>query len=82
MEKVKAKKQLYVILIVVIVLWLLSSLVIYVKDLSAEEMTINEINKSYAEQTIVYEMQFIKMWEYTENMTEKEYAETFYKEGK
>lgn len=34
-------------------------------------------NKYYTEQTIINEMNFQKMWEYTENMTEEEYSNTF-----
>lgn len=77
-EETKAKKQLIKILIVLAILWLLSSVVVYVKSLFAEEITKpNEINKYYTEETIKTEMQFMKMWEYTENMSEKEYADTF-----
>lgn len=77
-EETKAKKQLIKILIVLAILWLLSSVVVYVKSLFAEEITkSNEINKYYTEETIKNEMRFLAMWEYTENMTEQEYANTF-----
>ena len=36
-----------------------------------------QINKFYTEETIKNEMYFLAMWEYTENMSEQEYADTF-----
>lgn len=38
-----------------------------------------QINKFYTEETIKNEMYFLAMWEYTENMSEQEYYDTFYK---
>lgn len=80
-EETKAKKQLIKILIVLAILWLLSSVVVYVKSLFADEITKpNEINKYYAEESIKTEMRFLAMWNYTENMTTEEYNKTFLEE--
>lgn len=43
----------------------------------AELSDLAQANKYYTEQTIINEMNFQKMWEYTENMTEEEYSNTF-----
>ena len=36
-----------------------------------------QINKFYTEESVKSEMYFLAMWEYTENMSEQEYANTF-----
>ena len=46
----------------------------------AEPIELSDVavqNKYYTEQTIINEMNFQKMWEYTESMTEEEYSNTF-----
>lgn len=56
----------------------------FAEPVIAEEKPLTEIeqiNKFYAEETIKNEMYFLAMWEYTENMSEEEYAETFFKRG-
>lgn len=56
----------------------------FAEPVIAEEKPLTEIeqiNKFYAEETIKNEMYFLAMWEYTENMSEQEYAETFFKRG-
>ncbi len=74
----KTKDILAIIGFLFVVFCIMLGLFCWVCSLFAEEISINEINKSYAEQTIVYEMQYQKMWEYTENMSEQEYKETFF----
>lgn len=73
----KTKDIMLIIGILFVVFWVLLGATCWVVSLFADEMTINEINKSYAEQTIVNEMNFQKMWEYTESMTDEEYSKTF-----
>ena len=81
-EETKAKKQLIKILIVLVVLWLLSSFVVYIKSLFAEEITeVESMNKYYAEQTIQNEMNYLAMKEYMDNITVEEYIETFFAKG-
>ena len=74
----KTKDTIAIVCFLAVVFWVVLGLFCWVCSLFAEEITKpSEINKMYAEQTIIYEMQFQKMWEYTENMTDKEYADTF-----
>lgn len=75
----KTKDFMFIIGFLFVLFWVLLSATVWVISLFAEEMPINEINKKYAEETIVLEMQYQKMWEYTENMTDKEYADTFFR---
>lgn len=76
----KAKDYIVLTVICVLVIWLLSGAVWYVKSLFAEELTeVESMNKYYAEETIKNEMRFNAMWEYTENMSYEDYAETFFK---
>lgn len=80
MKKISNKtKDVLAIIGFFVVFCIMLGLFCWVCSLFAEEITKpSEINKMYAEQTIVYEMQFQKMWEYTEkNMTDKEYADIF-----
>ena len=44
-----------------------------------EELTQSQINKYYTEQSIKNEIEYLAMWEYTENMSEQEYYDTFFK---
>ena len=81
-EETKAKKQLIKILIVLAILWLLSSVVVYVKSLFAEEIKLTDVelmNKYYAEENIKSEMNFLAMKHYMDNITVEEYIETFFK---
>lgn len=74
----KTKDIMLIMGILLVLFWLLVGATCWVISLFAEEITKpNEINKSYAEQTIVNEMNFQKMWEYTESMTDEEYSKTF-----
>lgn len=75
------KNNLFFIAVCVVVVWLLSGVVWYVKSLFAQELTekIETMNRYYAEETIKSEMRFNAMWEYVENMSEEEYCNTFFK---
>ena len=75
----KTKDLALIIGILLVLFWLLIGATCWVVSLFAEEAKNDNsaINKMYAEETIVLEMQYAKMWEYTENMAEKEYADTF-----
>lgn len=78
--KNKTKDYIVITIICVLVIWFLSGAVWYVQKLFAEELTDVEIqNKLYAEWLIQREMEYFKMWEYTEQMAEIEYIDTFYK---
>ena len=75
----KTKDIALLIGILFVFFWLLLGATVWVVSLFAEEAKDDNsaINKMYAEETIVLEMQYQKMWEYTEKMTDKEYADTF-----
>ena len=76
----KTKDYIVVIAICVVVIWLLSGAVWYVKSLFAEEITeVESMNKYYAEETIKSEMRFNAMKEYMDNISVEEYIETFFK---
>lgn len=74
------KNKLLFVAICVLVVWVLSGAIYYIKDLCAEELTeVESINKYYAEQTIKSEIEYAALWEYVENMSEEEYCNTFFK---
>lgn len=75
----KTKDIALLIGILFVLFWVLLGATVWVVSLFAEEVKNDNsaINKMYAEETIVLEMQYQKMWEYTESMTDKEYADTF-----
>lgn len=75
------KNKLIFIAICVVVVYVLSGAVWYVRSLfAAEGLTeIEQINKYYAEQTVKSEIEYAAMWEYVENMTEEEYCNTFFR---
>ena len=77
----KTKDFMFIIGFLFVLFWVLIGATVWVVSLFAEEVKNDNssINKMYAEETIVLEMQYAKMWEYTENMTEKEYADTFFR---
>ena len=78
----KAKDYIVVVAICVVVIWLLSGAVMWVRSLFAEEIKLSDVelqNKYYAEERIKTEMRYFAMWEYTENMSTEEYIETFFK---
>ena len=79
------KDYIVLVVIFVLVIWILTGAVWYVKSLFAEETRLSDVekmNKFYAEECIKNEMRFLAMWEYTENMSTEEYVATFFKEGK
>lgn len=77
------KNNLFFIAICVVVIWVLSGAVWYVRSLFAvpvEDLSdIEQINKYYTEQTIKSEIEYAALWEYVENMSEEEYCNTFFK---
>lgn len=76
----KMKDYIVVIAICVLVIWVLTGAVWYVKSLFAEEITeVESMNKYYAEETIKSEMRFNAMKEYMDNISVEEYIETFFK---
>ena len=77
----KTKDYLVLILICVVVIWVLSSALYWVKSLFAEEIKLSDIelqNKYYAEERIKSEMNFLAMKHYMDNISVEEYIETFY----
>lgn len=78
-EEKETKRQLYKLLIILALLWLLTSVVVYVKSLFAQELTeVETMNRYYAEETIKSEMRFLAMKEYMDNISIEEYIETFF----
>lgn len=76
----KTKDYIVVIAICVVVIWLLSGAVIWVRSLFAEDLTDIEImNKCYAENIVKNEMRFLAMKEYMDNISVEEYVATFFK---
>lgn len=74
------KNKLLFVAICVLIVWILSGAIYYIKDLCAEELTeVESINKYYAEQTIKSEIEYAALWDYVENMSEQEYYDTFFK---
>lgn len=75
----KMKDYIVVTVICVLVIWILSGALWYVKSLLAEEITVDSMNKYYAEECIKNEMRFNAMKEYMDNISVEEYIETFFK---
>ena len=76
----KTKDYIVVIAICVVVIWLLSGAVMWVRSLFAQELTeVESMNKYYAEETIKSEMRFNAMKEYMDNISVEEYVATFFK---
>ena len=76
----KTKDYIVVVAICVVVIWLLSGAVWYVKSLFAEELTeVETMNRYYAEETIKSEMNYLAMKHYMDNISVEEYIETFFK---
>ena len=74
------KNKLIFIAICVVVIYVLSGAVWYVRSLFAQELTeIETMNKYYAEETIKSEMRFNAMKEYMDNVSIEEYIEVFFK---
>lgn len=74
------KSKILFIAICVVVIYVLSGAVWYVRSLFAQELTeIETMNKHYAEETIKSEMRFNAMKEYMDNISVDEYIEVFFK---
>ena len=74
------KNKLIFIAICIVVIYVLSGAVWYVRSLFAQELTeIETMNKYYAEETIKSEMRFNAMKEYMDNVSVEEYIEVFFK---
>ena len=74
------KSKILFIAICVVVIYVLSGAVWYVRSLFAQELTeIETMNKYYAEETIKSEMRFNAMKEYMDNVSIEEYIEVFFK---
>lgn len=74
------KNKLIFIAICVVVIYVLSGAVWYVRSLFAQELTeIETMNRHYAEETIKSEMRFNAMKEYMDNVSVEEYIEVFFK---
>lgn len=74
------KSKILFIAICVVVIYVLSGAVWYVKSLFAQELTeVETMNKYYAEETIKSEMRFNAMKEYMDNISVDEYIEVFFK---
>lgn len=74
------KNKLIFIAICVVVIYVLSGAVWYVRSLFAQELTeIETMNRYYAEETIKSEMRFNAMKEYMDNVSIEEYIEVFFK---
>ena len=76
----KTKDYIVVVAICVLVIWVLTGAVLYVKSLFAQEITeVESMNKYYAEETIKSEMRFLAMKHYMDNISVEEYIDTFFK---
>lgn len=73
----KTKDKMLLVGIMFMLVWLLSGLVFWVTTLLAEPINTEELNKAENEQQIYQEIRYLQMWEYTENMTEEEWKNTF-----
>ena len=79
-NKEKDYISIFVIAIIIgAIIWLLTGAIFYVASLFAEYTTNQDINKYYTEEQVKLEMKYLEMWNYTENMSEQEYSETFFK---
>ena len=73
----KAKDYIVLIVIFLVVVWLLSGLIFWVKNAFAEPINTEELNKAENEQQIYQEIRYLQMWEYTEKMTDEDWEKTF-----
>lgn len=63
------KDKLKILAILILLIWIVSGIFYY---LFAD-------NREYNEEQIKTEIRYLTMWEYTENMSDEEYQETFFK---
>lgn len=73
----KTKDLAFILGFLFVVFWVLLGATVWVVSLFAETNEISAINKAYAEETIVMEMQYQNVWNCIESMSEKEYSDTF-----
>lgn len=78
LTKDKLKIVITLTIIILGLAWLLSGLIHYLFAADTKLTEQEQINKAYTEQQIRQEIRYWQMWEYTENMTEEEYAKAFY----
>lgn len=76
----KTKDYIVVVAICVLVIWVLTGAIYWVKSLFAYELLDIAIqNKCYTENTVQNEMRFLAMKNYMDNISEEEFAEIFFK---
>lgn len=75
----KAKDLILISGFLLVLFWLLIGATCWVISLFAEPIPTENINKAYNEQQIYQEMRYLQMWNYTENMSEEEWKNTFLK---
>lgn len=81
----RAKDITFFCLVIFVIVFAIFALGFAVGKSFAQEIIVTElteqeqINKFYTEETVKSEMYFLAMWEYTENMSEQEYYDTFFK---
>lgn len=85
--KISNKTKDYIVLTVIciLVIWILSGAVIWVRSLFAQETyylsDVEKMNKFYVEENIKSEMNYLAMKEYMDNISIEEYIETFFAKG-
>ena len=72
------KDKLVIVAILILIIWIISGAIYYIFAEQTKLTEQEQINKAYTEQQIRQEIRYWQMWEYTENMTEEEYAKAFY----
>ena len=78
------KDYIVLVVIFVLIIWILTGAVWYVKSLFAEETRLSDVekmNKFYAEESIKNEMQYFAMKNYMDNISIEEYIDTFFAKG-
>ena len=81
----KVKDYIVLTVICILVIWILSGAVIWVRSLFAQEpyylTDVEKMNKFYAEENIKSEMNYLAMKHYMDNISIEEYIETFFAKG-
>lgn len=79
----KAKDYIVLVVIFLIIIWFLTSFVVFVRKAFAEQYLTEaeQYNKYCAEQTVKNEMQYFAMKEYMDNISVEEYVNTFFAKG-
>lgn len=71
------KDKLVIVGILLIIIWIISGAIYYIFAADTKLTEQEQINKAYTEQQVYQEIRYWQMWEYTENMTEEEWKNTF-----